>query len=210
MPLDPSLVASGIQAGAGLIQGLVGMIGARKRQRELENFNKTAPQYQANRGIMDYYNQALARYNVQPGDSALYKRNMQNINRNLAGGMMGLQDRRSSLAGLPALLRASNDAALNTEVAAEQQRNQRFGELGGAAQMKAGEERMEFDINKMQPFERKFNLLAQRAGAANQLANTGLSNVFGGIQNYGMMKALGNSGSGQGGFFNTSYGKLYR
>lgn len=198
-----------IQAGAGIVQGIFGGANARKTQRQLEGLQ--SPTYQRSGSILDYYNQALARYNVQPGDSALYKRNMQNINRNLAGGMMGLQDRRSTLAGLPGLLRASNDAALNTEVAAEQQRNQRFSELGGAAQMKAGEDMKAYQFNELAPFERKYNLLAQRAGANAQTANAGLSNIFGGLQNWqnmNMIKEMNKGGGG--GFFNTRYGQLYK
>lgn len=199
------------QVGGGLLQSIIGGIGARKRQRELERFNQNAPQYKANQGIMDFYNQALARYNVNPTESALYKRQMQDIDRGVSTGIGALQDRRSGTAGISSLVRSANDARLGANVAAEQQRDQRFGQLGSAAQMKAGEERTAFDINQMQPFERKFNMLAQRAGAANQLANTGLSNVFGGLQNYTMAQAMGNSGgSGQGGFFNTQMGRRYK
>lgn len=174
-----------IAAGAGIAQSIFGANKAKKYQRQLDNMQ--SPTYNPNRGILDFYNQALARYNVNPTESALYKRQSQNIQRNQAAGIMGLNDRRSVLAGLPSLLRASNDAALNTEVAAEQQRDQRFSQLGQATEAKAGEERTAFDVNQMQPFERKFNMLAQRAGAANQLTNTGLSNIFGGIQNLSMM-----------------------
>lgn len=49
--------------------------------------------------------------------------------------------------------------------------------------MKAGEDRMAFEVNQQQPFERKYNLLAMKAGAANQTANAGMSNIFGGLQN---------------------------
>lgn len=197
------------QVGGGLIQSIIGGIGAKKRQRELEKFNATAPKYQANQGIMDYYNQALARYNVNPTESALYKRQMQGIDRNVSNSINALQDRRSATAGASSLLRAANDARLDANVAAEQQRDQRFSQLGGAAEAKAGEERTAFDVNQMQPFERKFNLLAQRAGAANQLANTGISNAFGGLQNLSMIDAMRGS-SGKGGFFNTAMGNKYK
>ena len=170
-----------ISAGAGLIQSIVGGIKAGKAQKQLEKMQ--SPQYAQNQGILDYYNKALARYNVSPTDSAMYKRQMNNIGRGVATGISSLQDRRSGQAGISSILRAQNDASLNAEVAAEQQKNQRFGELGQATGMKAGEDRMAFDINQQQPFERKYNLLAMKAGAANQTANAGMSNIFGGLQN---------------------------
>ncbi len=199
-----------ISAGAGLAQAIFGGSKAKKYQKQLEGMQ--SPTYSANKGILDYYNQALARYNVNPTESALYKRQTRDIDRGLSTGIGALQDRRSGTAGISSLFRSANDAKLDANVAAEQQRDQRFSQLGGAAEMKAGEERTAFDINQMQPFERKFNMLAQRAGAANQLANTGLSNLFGGLQNWQMSNALKGSGSssGGGGFYNTKYGKLYK
>ena len=174
----------------GAIQSIVGAGKARKYGRQLNQLVENSPHYDPNQSIMDYYNTALQRYNVNPTDTALYKRNMQNINRGLATGISSLQDRRSALGGISSLLRASNDASLNAEVAAEQQRNQRFGELGSASQLKAGEEAKAFEQNKMLPYNLKYNLLSQRAGAANNLVNTGLSNIFGNLQNIGSMKQL--------------------
>lgn len=186
------------QAGLGLIQGIVGGIKAKKAQKQLEKLQ--SPTYKQNDGIMKYYNEALARYGVSPSDSALYKRQQQNINRGVSTGISALQDRRSALAGTSSLLRNANDASLNAEVAAENQRNQRFGQLGGAAQMKAGEDRMAYQQNELAPFERKYNLLAAKAGANNQTVNAGISNIFGGLQNMSNMKMIdkmyANDGSG--------------
>lgn len=171
-----------IQGAIGLGQTIFGNRKAKKAERALENLQ--SPEYSLNKGILNYYNEALDRYNVNPTASALYKRNTQNILRNTATGLRALQDRRSALGGTSSIIRAMNDATLDTEVAAENQRNQRFGDLQGATMMKAGEEDKAFQINKMLPFERKYNLLAAKAGAANQTANAGLSNIFGGLQNY--------------------------
>jgi len=206
----PAWLLPAVQGVAGLAQSIFGGAKAKKYQRQLENMQ--SPTYSANQGILDYYNKALARYNVNPTESALYKRQMQGVDRNVSNSINALQDRRSATAGASSLLRAANDAKLDANVMAEQQRDQRFSQLGGAAEAKAGEERMAFDVNQMQPFERKFNMLAQRAGAANQLANTGISNAFGGLQNMSMISAMRGSGGsgGNGGFYNTKYGKLYR
>lgn len=208
----PAWLIPAIQGVAGLAQTIFGGSKAKKYQRQLERME--SPTYNPNQGIMDYYNKALARYNVNPTETALYKRQMQDIDRGVSTGISALQDRRSGVAGASSLLRAANDARLNANVAAEQERNRRFGELGGATQLRAGEERRAFDINQMQPFERRFNLLAMRAGAANQLANTGMSNVFQGLSNlqaalYPDESRSNEGGGGRGGFYNTSYGRRY-
>lgn len=182
------MIASAAQGIIGGIQGIIGGIQARKAQKQLEKMQ--SPTYAANRGILDFYNQALARYNVNPTDTALYKRQTRDIDRGLAQGISALQDRRSGVAGLSSLVRAGSDARLDANVAAENERNRRFGELGQAAGMKAAEESKAFDINQWHPYERKYNLLSQKAGAANQTANAGMQNLFGGLQSWGQMDMM--------------------
>ncbi len=177
LQFDLTGIGSAIQGIAGLTQTIGGWIQGSKATKQLEKLQ--SPTYSANKGILDYYNQALSRYGVSPTDSAMYKRQMQNIGRNTATGINSFQDRRSGQAGISSLLRSANDASLNAEVAAEQQKNQRFGELGNATQLKAGEDKEEFNINKMQPYERKYNLLAMKAGGGNQIMNAGLQNIYG-------------------------------
>jgi len=173
------------QAGAGLIQSIIGGVNARKQQKRLDQHISQTPTYEPNKSVLDFYNTALQRYGVSPTDSAMYKQQMKDVNQNVATTVAGLQDRRSALAGIPSILRAANDAKLNANVAAEQQKNQRFNELGQATGMKASEEQLAFKQNKMLPFELKYNILSQKAGAANQTLNAGLTNIFGGLQNWG-------------------------
>jgi hypothetical protein len=45
----------------------------------------------------------------------------------------------------------------------------------------AGEERQAFNINKMLPYQRKADLLQQKAAGNAQLMNAGLQNVYGGL-----------------------------
>lgn len=175
-----------ISAGVGGLQTLVGLgqsifSGRKKAERQLNQLIDNAPKYQANKSILDYYNKALQRYGVDPAQSAMYKRNMQNINQGVATGVAGLQDRRSALAGTSSLLRAANDARLNTEVAAENERNRRFGELGSATNMKAGEERYMFENNELMPFDMRAQVKAQKLQGANQRSNAGMGNIFGGF-----------------------------
>lgn len=200
------------QGAIGLAQTIGGWVQQRKATKALEKLQ--SPIYTKNQSIMDYYNQALSRYGVSPTESAMYKRSMSNIGRNQAGAISGLQDRRSATGGISSILRASNDAALDADVAAENEKSNRFGQLGGATQMKAGEDRLAYQYNELAPFERKYNLLAAKASGGNQVANSGISNIFGGLQNIQNMDAIssmyGGVGSGKGGFWNSQVSKLYR
>ena len=106
--LDP---VSGIIGGVGLLAGLGQSIfsGRKKAEKGLNAQIDKSPIYRQNQSILDYYNQALARYNVSPTDSAMYKRQLNNINRGVATGITGLQDRRSAIGGLSSILRMQND-----------------------------------------------------------------------------------------------------
>ena len=175
----PALEAA--QVGAGILQSVIGGITARKNQKRLEALQ--SPTYTPNSSILQHYNEALARYGVSPTDTAMYKRQTRDINRGLATGINTLQDRRAGIAGASSLLRNYNDAMLNANAAAELEKSRRFNELGNAASRKAAEDMTAFQVNQMAPFERKYNLLAMKAGSANQTTNAGLQNIFGGLQN---------------------------
>lgn len=173
-------ITAPLQIAGGIFQAISGRKRARKAESALENLE--VPTYAANKSILDYYNKALARYSVDPSQSALYKRSMQDVDRGVAGAVAGLQDRKSAVGGLASILRASSDAKLNAEVAAERQRDQRFSELQGATGMKAGDERLQYQYNQLAPFEKNYNLLSAKAAGGNQLMNAGMLNIFGGLQ----------------------------
>lgn len=181
MPLDPiSGAIGGLQTLVGLGQSLFS--GRKKQERAFNAQIDKAPKTQSNQSIMDYYNQALQRYNVNPTDSALYKRSMQDINRGVATGLSSLQDRRSGIAGASSILRASNDAKLNAEVAAENEKSSRFNQLGSATDAKAADDRYVFDINELTPFNLRTQLAGMKLGAANENFRAGQQNIFGGLQ----------------------------
>lgn len=172
-------VGTAIQGALGLGQMIGGAIGAAKGRSELKSLLKNAPQYKADEGIMSYYNQALQRAGVSPTQSAMYKRQMQNIGRNVATGLSAAQDRRGGLAAASSLARGASDAALGAEAAAEQQQAQRFGALGAAAQAASRERQRAFDINVMQPWQTKAQMAGQRAAGGAQTFNIGAGNIFG-------------------------------
>lgn len=192
-----------VTAGIGLVQGAVGYFGAKKARKQLEGLQ--SPTYSPAKSISDYYSEAKQRYNTSPYASTLYNTQLQNINRNTNQGLAGLQSRRLGIGGVSSLIQGQNDAMLKAAGAAEQQRDQRFGQYGQAANAMAGEERQAFNINKMMPYERKYNLLAMKAQANNQLMNAGIQNIAGGATTAAMgssglsgMSGMKNSGSGLG------------
>lgn len=169
-----------IQAALGLGQMVGGAIGAAKGRKELKGLLAKSPQYQADEGIMGYYNQALQRAGVSPTESSLYKTQMQNIGRSAATGLRAAQQQRGGgLAAASSIARGMSDAALGATTAAEQQQAQRFGALGAAAQMASRERQRAFDVNVMQPWQMRAQMAGQRAAGGAQTFNVGLGNIFG-------------------------------
>jgi hypothetical protein len=175
-----------LQGVGGLAQSIFGGGRARRAEKELEKLQ--TPVYQQSQGINDYYTKALNRYSADPTKSSLYQTQMQNIQRGGAAGMQALGDRRGAASGVANIVQAQNDAALQATAAAEQQQAQALGQLGQAAQLKAGEEKMAFQYNQVAPYEKKAALLGAKAAGGNQMMNAGLSNVFGAANTFGQMK----------------------
>lgn len=175
-----------LQTGIGLAQSIFGGGRARRAQKALENLQ--TPTYEKSQAIGDYYSKALGRYNANPYQSNMYRMQERNIQRGTATGINALQDRRAGIGGISKIIQAQNDAMLNAAAGAEQQQAQAFGQLGQAAGMQQGEDRMAFQINKMLPFEKKYAELSQKAGAGAQTFNAGMQNIMGGIGTYGQMR----------------------
>ena len=151
---------------------------AKKAERGLEESLKNTPQYRPNRSILNYYDEALRRYNVAPTESSEYKAEQQLINRSANSALRNLQDRRSALAGVPSITAVKNNALVNAAVKAEQRKEQQLNRVGQAAQMKAGEEGKAFQQNEVAPFEGKYNLLAMKAAGSRADQRTSMSNLF--------------------------------
>lgn len=187
-----------IQAGVGGLQSLIGGLQAARAQKQLSRLK--SPTYIQSASVGDLYNKALQRYSQNPYQSAYYQNAMQSAGRGLATGMKALGDRRSTIGGLSTLVQNYNDSGLRAVAGAEADSNAKFSQLSGAAGMKAGEERTAFQINKMLPYEQRYNLLASRASGGNQIMNAGMQNVFGGLQSQSQMDMISQMyGSGGGG-----------
>lgn len=168
-----------ITTGLGIAQGISGKIKARNAQRDLENAQ--SPVYAPNQGILDYYNKALQKYDTNPYDSELYKRSVQDAKRGTITGLDALRGRGGAVAGVSNLIANQDNSLLKAGISAEGVRSQGLNTLGHAAQLKAGEDAKAFKINQMDPFERKYNLLAMKASGANKVEGAGISNVLGGV-----------------------------
>ncbi len=182
------LAAAG--TGAGIAGGMA--IDANKkrkrRERELDEMAKESPLYGGSKPISEYYQQALNKYKENPYQSQQYQVGARNVQRSTAQGIAALQDRRSALGGISRLAQGQADALTNLGVNAEGQRNARFGQLGSATQIKNSDLMQQFQINKQDPFLRKFGLQQMKVQAANQeYANA----VQGVQQNLGNAAQLG-------------------
>jgi hypothetical protein len=187
--MSPALISAGVQGLVGLGQTLFS--GRKKRERELDQLAGASPKYKGNKSIEDYYGEALGRYKESPYQSKQYQEAQKAAGATTAAGLGAMQDRRGALGAVSRLAGIQNQAMANAGVAAEQQRNQRFGQLGGATQMKTAEDYRKFDINEMTPYQRKLQLAQYKSQAANSRANAGLQMIGGAASN---LASLGMSG----------------
>lgn len=181
------ILAALIPAAIGAAQAIGGAIKTKKAERALEGMQTP----KANQSIIDYYNEALNKYRVPATDTALYKQQMNNINRNVASAIGAGQDRRSGQGLVSNLVQRGNDASLNAVVNAENQREKRFATLGSATSAKAQTETKAAD----DAFNKKYNLLALKASGGNKDVSAGIQNIASGVQNYAMMGSGNSSGN---------------
>ena len=179
---------------------------AKKAERGLEESLKSTPQYKPNQSILDYYQTALNRYNVNPSDTREYKLATQDIKQGTVQALRQLQDRRSGLAGIPSVVASQNKSLLRAAANAENRKAQEFGVLGQAAGMKAGEQRAAFQQNEMYPFEARYNLLAMKAAGARADQRTAMQNTF---NNLNASASLVDGGNGNGFSNESKWGDRY-
>jgi len=175
-----SWIAVGI-AGVGAATGIaqIATSGKKKKERALEAQAANSPKYGGNAGIDTYYQQALQQANTAASQSALYKQGQNMANRNLAAGLGSLNTRQGGQGAVAGLVQGANDTSMRNLAQAEGQKERRFGVLGQATQMKAGEDWKKFQINQQQPWETKYNLLAAKAAQAAAQEQAGWQNITG-------------------------------
>lgn len=171
-------VTAGVGAAANAGMAINASSKRKKRERELDALASNSPIYKPSKSIQSYYQEAKNRYQESPYQSQQYQVGAKNIRQAMASGVTGLQDRRSAIGGINRLAGNEANAMQNLAASAEAQRAQRFGQLGQASQAMGGEERMEFDINKQTPYNRKFGLAQYKAQAENERYNKAVAGTF--------------------------------
>jgi hypothetical protein len=187
----PTLTA--IMSGVGTL-GSLGQIltaGKKKKEEALEAQAANAPKYGGSSALDQYYQQSLQQAMTPAAQSAMYKQQQNLINRNLASGIAATNlGRRGGQGLIQGLVQGSTDSAMRALGGAEQQKEQRFARLGLVTSQKAAEDARKFQINQMQPWETKYNLLAAKAAKAAQQQQAGFQNLMSNLQTGAM--ALGN------------------
>ena len=178
MPI-PLLALAAAQALGGA--GQAAFSGTQKAKREYEAKLGQTPQYTGGGGIMDYYNRAYQRASVLPTELASYKTQMQKIGESTAQGLGALAGRRSALAGVGSIIRGQEQAQQQAVTAGEAEQSRRFGQLGGAAQMKTGEETKRYQYNALNPYLRQLQASEQKLAAAQARKDAGFQNIIGGV-----------------------------
>jgi len=165
------LIAGGAKTLGGLGQTIFS--GEKKAQKQLatEIENIQFP------SLVEQYEIAKQRYGVSPTQTAMYKRQQQNIQRAGATGLAGLRGARARMGAVPTLVRSLTDASLGAEVAAEGEQARRFGQLGAAAQAKTQAE--------LQKQYQKISAAQAKAVGASAIKRAGLTNIFGGLTDIG-------------------------
>lgn len=184
----------------GAVASGIGAYGAsrerKKNEKALEQMR--SPIYTPNKSILDYYKTALEKYNTNVTDSALYKKQTQDINQGVTQANAMSNSRRLGGANINSIIQSRNNALLNTAVAGEARKAGEFNTLGHAAQMKAGEDRMAFNQNQVAPFERNYNLYAAKAAGAAARQNSNMQNLTNSLMaaasTYGGKSGTGGSG----------------
>jgi hypothetical protein len=188
--MDPITLMSIIQGASGLAQTIAGGIQRKRAEKAAqEQIGKLGP----DQGIMGVYNQALQRYQgLRGGEGFLQKQYAQQAQRGLTSTLRTLREAGGPggvLAGAGAALRAGNEGALRAAATGEQLSAGALGQLGSAAQAAAAEKR--------RPEELRLQMMLQKAAGGSDIANTGLSNIFGALQSYGTSKLYGDIYGGE-------------
>lgn len=183
-----------LQIVTGLISGASSVIKGEERkdvERKLENMQ--TPTYRRNQSIIDFYDEALRKYKVTPTETAAYKIDKQNAMQGTTQGLRALQDRRSGLAGIPALISGQNNALLKASVRAEQDKSRQAGIVSNAASAASAERMRDFQYNNIAPFEKEYNLLARKAAGLAAAQNKATENAY-----KNLSSGIGSMGSGGG------------
>lgn len=177
---------SGGGAGQGLANvagGLIGLGTGYFQKRKAKGILKEAgeqPLYNIPQEILR--NQKQAELNAQEGmPSQQYNNAMKNIQRAQTNALSGSLDRRSALMALPRIQQQATDAYGNLDAQDANMRMKNQQTLYNIGNTTAQYRDKEWNTNKMQPWQRKYNYGMQLLGAGNQNFTSGLEKLVGGV-----------------------------
>jgi hypothetical protein len=196
MPISTLLMGSlaggagGAGAGGGMGQGIAniagGLIGGvsglfqKKKAKKLLREAGEQPIYNIPQEILA--NQKMAEQAATEGlPSQQYNNAMKNIQRSQANALSGALDRKSALMALPKIQQQSNDAYGNLDVTDANARMQYQKTLYGIGAQTAQYRDKAYQLNQLQPWQRKHTYAQQLLGAGNQNFIGGLEKFVGGL-----------------------------
>lgn len=171
-----------IAAGAALVSGLIGGIAGAKQRKQGKQILKDNPYptYSIPQEVMQ--NKNLAQSMAGEGlPSQQYNQAMNNIQRQQTFAIRNLQDRRSALMGLPKILRASNDAGLNLDVANANARRQNQRQLMDVNNQVSRYKDQAWNWNVKNKYEQNYAYGMSLLGKGNQNIMGGIDKGLGGI-----------------------------
>jgi len=213
MPVSSILMGASLLGGGGTGQGIAnaagGLIGLGTglfQKKKGKNILKEAgeqPLYQIPQEILR--NQKQAELNAAEGmPSQQYNNAMKNIQTAQTNAISGAMDRRSALMALPKILQQANNAYGNLDSQSAQIRRQNQQTAYNVGNTTAQYRDKAYNINQLQPWQRKYNYGMQLLGAGNQNFTSGLDKLVAGggmlLNNsnfLGKKKNSTNTGAGQ-------------
>jgi hypothetical protein len=155
------------------------------------------PEYKTPQEILQ--NQALARARANQGlPSAVYNKAMQDIGRNTNNAIRLSNDRRGGLSTISTVTQAANDANLKLDMADANQKLQNERQLIDVNNNVARYRDKEFDWNKRDAYERKYNYGMQLLGAGNQNVTNALDRGVAAATQFGASGGFNNFFGGGG------------
>lgn len=162
----------------GLVSGVTGFFQRRKAKKLLKEAGEQ-PLYTIPNEILQ--NQKRAQMAAAEGlPSQQYNQAMQNIQRQQTRALAASADRRGGLMALPGIQQQANDALLNLDVKDAQARMGNQQRLYGINSQVANYRDKEWEVNKLQPWQRKYSYAQSLLGAGNQNLTGGIDKLLGG------------------------------
>lgn len=178
----------------GLVGGITGFFQKRKAKKLLREAGEQ-PTYSIPQEILN--NQKNAELAANEGlPSQQYSNAMKNIQASQANALSGAMDRKSALMALPKIQQQANNAYANLDVADANARMQNRKTLYDVGSQTAQYRDKAYQINQLQPWQRKYSYAQQLLGAGNQNFTGGLEKLIGG--GIGLLAGGGSGGIGGG------------